>query len=234
MSEPERPRSFVIIQIMNNHLLIKKSRIITFFIIFLFLLIISGFRFYNNLFRLSYNQVKNSLSENSSICNKISECNLIPGDILIRRYLTKRTNLTTFLLHPYFTHVAFYLGNNQLVEAMGMERNSNDEIKISSFSNSDWLDSGIESFVIIRPNYSSEQLNIIENNLITIANDQEYKFGFSWQGGKRTTCAKIIFDQLLSEKIFNVSNINEDITPDYLFWVLKNHSKNTKMIGFKI
>lgn len=230
-----RCRSFVIIQNMNEFFKINKIRIIIFFLLCLSLFItVSLFRFYNNLFRLSHNQVKNLLLKDISTCNKVSECNLIPGDILIRRYITERTDLTSFLLHPYFTHVAFYLGDDQLVEAMGMEINSNNEIKINSFSKSDWLDSEIESFVVFRPNYSGEQLKVIKNNLINIANDPEYKFGFSWQGGKRTTCAKFIFDQLLLEKIFNISSTLENITPDYLFWILKGNSKNNKIIGYSI
>ncbi len=189
-------------------------------------------RFYNSIFRLSSEQVSDLLSKNISECQKISDCKLVSGDILIRRYITSQTWSLNEFVHPYFTHSAFYLGNDQIVEAVGTEKNHKNEVQISTLSQSDWMDNGIESFVIIRPKYNTKKLDQIKINLIAIANDPSYRFGLPKSGLKQTTCADLILDQLLNEKIIATSNLPKIITPDYLFWLAMNNPDNFEIIGY--
>lgn len=190
--------------------------------------------FYLNIFRLSKDQVLVSLSDKTSQCRKIADCNLLPGDILIRRYITKRTWLVDKLAHPYFTHTAFYLGDNQLVEAVGTEKNSEDDIQIGILSKSDWLNLDVDNFIIIRPKNYSLKLDVIKSNLKNIAEDSDYIFGLPKQGYKKATCADLIFKQLLDENIIHVLNEQKIITPDYLFSVARNNPNDFEIIGFNI
>ncbi|MCX6717437.1 MAG: hypothetical protein NTU76_02060 [Candidatus Taylorbacteria bacterium] len=158
-------------------------------IIIIFIFSISfAYKFYVNTFRLSQNQISTFLSGTISPCRKIADCTLLPGDILIRRYITERTWIFDKFIHPYFTHSAFYLGNDQIVEAVGTEKNPEDEIQIATLSKSDWLDIRVNNFVIIRPKYSTAQLDTINENLKKIAEDPDYKFGLPKMGYKRATC----------------------------------------------
>ena len=195
----------------------------------------SAHKFYVNIFRLSPDQFSSSLYNKKSKSKKISDCTLLPGDILIRRYITERTWLVDKLAHPYFTHSAFYLGDDQIVEAVGTEKTPEDEIQIAILSKSDWLYVDVENFVIIRPQkYTATKLNIIKNNLINIAKDPDYKFGLPESGYKRATCADLIFRQLLSESVINVSNAPEIITPDYLFSLAIKNPFNFNIVGYSI
>lgn len=190
--------------------------------------------FYNSIFRLSSDQISDSLNNTVSQCKKIIDCKLLPGDILIRRYITERTWLVDKLAHPYFTHSAFYLGDDQLVEAVGTEKNPRDDIQIGIFSKSDWLNFDIDNFIIIRPKNYSLKLDVIKSNLKNIAEDPDYTFGLAKQGYKRATCADLIFQQLLNEKIIHVSNPPKIITLDYLFSLAKNNPDDFAIIGFNI
>ena len=76
-----------------------------------------------HIFRLSPYDVSLRLPHSPSSCTHISECDLLPGDILIRRYITSRTTVFEHIIHPYFTHSAFYMGNDQIAEAVGSEEN---------------------------------------------------------------------------------------------------------------
>jgi len=193
-----------------------------------------GHEFYNSIFRLSSAQISNSLNNEVPQCKKIIDCKLLSGDILIRRYITKRTWLVDKLAHPYFTHSAFYLGNDQIVEAVGTEKNSKDDIQIGILSKSDWLNFDVDNFVIIRPKNYSLKLDVIKSNLKNIAEDSDYIFGLPKQGNKKATCADLIFQQLLDENIVHVSNAPKIITPDYLFSVAKNNPDDFEIIGFNI
>jgi len=192
------------------------------------------YKFYNDIFRLSYNQVQKSLSTKISPCKKIIDCKLVSGDILIRRYITERTWLVDKLAHPYFTHSAFYLGDDQIVEAIGTEKNPKDEIQIATLSKSDWLYSDVKNFVIIRPKYTTEKLETIKRNLKNIAEDPDYKFGLPQQENKRATCADLIFKQLYDANIVNVSSVPRIITPDYLFWLSIQNQRDFEIIGYNI
>jgi len=191
-------------------------------------------KFYSNIYRLSAPQISDSLSIVMSGCKKISECKLLPGDILIRRYITQRTWLVDKLAHPYFTHSAFYLDDDQIVEAVGTEKNPKDEIQIAVLSKSDWLNLDVENFVIIRPKYTTTKLEIIKKNLKMIAEDHDYKFGLPKSGYKRATCADLIFRQLLGEGVINISTAPEIITPDYLFSLATKNPTEFEIVGFNI
>lgn len=221
---------------MPKKLLLKSLLVLMTCIVFISLIfcIYSVHKLYNSIFRLSANQVLVSLSEKTSPCQKISDCKLLPGDILIRRYVTSKTWSFNQFARPYFTHSAFYLGDNQIVEAIGTEKNHQNEIQISKLSESDWWDGGIESFVIVRPKYTSEKLNQIKINLTDIANDPNYKFGLPQTGVKQTTCADLILEQLIYEKVVTVSSTPKIITPDYLFWLTINNPNDFEIIGFNI
>jgi hypothetical protein len=218
----------------------SKVKLLIFFIIGIILLfLIFSFCFVNkiyiNVFRLTSDEISIFLSDVKPQCTEIVNCELLPGDILIRRYITKRTWLIDKLANPYFTHSAFYLGDNQLVEAVGREKDKKDDIKIVDLSTSDWFNSDINNFVIIRPKNYFSKLDIIKSKLINIAEDPDHIFGFYRQGYKRATCGDLIFRPLFDEKIINVfSNRPKIITPDYLFWVLVNNCNNSEIIGYRI
>jgi hypothetical protein len=215
----------------------KPLILITIGVIFIFLIfnVYSVNKIRDNIFRLSSDQVLNLLKESDTQCNKIKDCKLLPGDILIRRYITKRVWLIDKLAHPYFTHSAFYLNDNQIVEAAGVEKNRTDDIQIATFSESDWINFDVNNFVIIRPKERhSEKLGTIRSNLKNIAEDRDYRFGLPKQGHKRATCADLIFQQLSDEKIINTLDTPKIITPDYLFWVLKNNPNDFEIIGYNI
>jgi len=204
-----------------------------FFVCLLFFFF-AGFVIYNSIFRLSTEQVTDSLVGRVSSCEKINECELLPGDILVRRYMTQRNWYFEKLLRPYFTHVAFYLGDNYLVEATGKEKDPQDEIKIVSFSDSDWLNSSIENFVVIRPKNYLGKLDVIKKKLINIAEDPNYSFGFPEEGEKKTTCVDFIFQQLIDNNLLNIpSDIPEKITPDYLYWTTQKNKNNFDIIKSK-
>jgi len=193
-----------------------------------------GHQFYDSIFRLSLDQVSNSLVPIVPQCKKVIECKLLPGDILIRRYITSHTWSFDKFINPYFTHTAFYLGNGYLVEAIGTQKNSEDEIRIVTLEESDWLNTNMDNFVIIRPKNYSLKLDIIENNLKNIAEDADYIFGFPKQGHKRAMCADLIFGQLSDQNIINDPNSPKIITPDYLFWATKNNPNDFEIIGYNI
>jgi hypothetical protein len=192
----------------------------------------SGYKFYNSFFRMSSNQISDYLSDASSQCKKISECKLLPGDILIRKYMTQRIWFIDKLLNLFFTHSAFYLGDDQIVEAFGPEDDPKNDIQVVPLSSSDWLNPDVNDFVVIRPKNYSWKLEKIKRNLRYIAEDPEYRFGLPAQGLKRAMCADLIFKQLLSENIVNVSDAPEIVTPDYLFSLAENNSNDFEIIGF--
>lgn len=193
-----------------------------------------AYKIYTGIFRMSPTQVLVSLSSSIPQCKKIADCKLLPGDILIRRYITSRTWLFDTFTHPYFTHSAFYLGNDNLIEAVGTEKNRENEIQIESLSKSDWLNSDINDFVVIRPKNYMGKLNVIENDLKNIAEDPNYRFGLPKQGYKQTTCADLIFKQLLDKKIVRAFYVPKIITPDYLLWVTAKDAGNFEIVGYNL
>lgn len=220
----------------NKHYLNMGKVVLTFVLgIIFFALIFQIFSIHKlraSMFRLTNHQVSTSLSDIRAECKKIADCKLLPGDILIRRYVTERTRVFDTLAHPYFTHTAFYLGNDKIVEAVGTERKKEDEIQIATLSKSDWFDEGVVSFAIIRPSYSVKTLGDVSDSLLQIANDPDYQFGLPKVGQKRTTCADLIFKQLIGEKVITVSNFPEIITPDYLFSITRNNPAIFYIVGY--
>ncbi len=191
------------------------------------------YRTFIDVFKLSPSQVSSDFSKHQSECKQIKDCKLIEGDILIRRYITHRTWLIDKLSHPFFTHSAMYLGNDKIIEATGYEENPKDEIRISNFSQSDWQDEQIESWVIIRPRNISNKIVRIKKDLENIANDPDYRFGFPKKGYKRLSCSDLILNPLINEAIINVANRPEMITPDYLFWLAINNPGDFEIIAHK-
>jgi hypothetical protein len=189
---------------------------------------------YNDIFRLSFNEISNSLSSIIPQCKKIIDCNLVPGDILIRRYITKKTWLFDKLANPYFTHSTFYLGNDQIIEAVGTEKDPEDEIQIATLSKSDWFNNDVENWVIVRPKNITQKFNTIKNNLINIAEDKEYVFGLPQQGHKKFTCADLIFNQSKENGLVDISNAPKIISPDYLFWLATQNPTDFEIVGFGI
>ncbi len=174
------------------------------------------------------------LTNTTSSCTKITDCALQPGDILIRRYVTKDSFFTETTLGLYFTHAGFYLGNDQVVEAYGREKNPADSIRTNSLSTSMWAKDTVQNWVIIRPKKYADKLHIIKRNLVHIANDPDYVFGIPKNGFKRALCADFIFDQLTAYKIVHPGNNPKFITPDYLFLVAINQPKDFQIVGYNI
>lgn len=185
-----------------------------------------------NLFKLSADEVKSKLVGKISFCTKLIECKLIPGDILLRRHITSKTWTLDTFAHLYFTHSAFYLGDDQIVEAVGTENNPQDEISISTLSKSDWFDSDLEKWVIIRPQNISSKIDSIKATLIAIANDPDYSFGVPEKDNKKTDCADLIFRPLVENNIIDGTGAPKIITPDYLFWLATEEDKGMAIVGF--
>ncbi len=163
-------------------------------------------------------------------CNKLEQCNLEQGDILIRRYITKRIWLLTKITHPHFTHSAIYIGNNKLIEAGGQERDRADDIRIVEINKSDWLQNDIDEIVIFRPIASSRSTVNAIDSLTAIANDPDYYFGLHKFDAKRSTCAELIYDQLRSQGLVHDANYNDLVTPDFLFYTLMNNKDKFELI----
>ena len=210
-------------------------------IIFLSLLLCAGiiwfvgFRFYNSVFRLSFDQVTTSLENTPTQCKKFTDCKLLPGDIILRRYITPTTIFFDEILDPYFTHSVFYLSDDEIFEAVGNYPAPEDQILISKLSKSDWLNADMDNFVIVRPKNYSGKLDYIVSELKTIANDPEYIFGPLKEGQKKVSCSDVILKYLSDEKIIlNLPNIPKIITPDYLFWVTEKDRSNFEIVGYNI
>lgn len=178
-------------------------------------------------------------SDKKIFCKNIKTCDLHNGDILIRRYVTDKTKLLDSVLHPYYTHTAFYTGEGDIVEAIGNESNKQDEILKEKINMSDWYDSEIPSFVILRPKYDKETLIQINNELTDIANNNKYAFGLPSDGikdNKKTYCSYLIYDELIRHTVItdvdhNSKNKYPLISPDYLFSILMS-STSTAVVGY--
>jgi len=183
-------------------------------------------------FNLSPKQVSSVLLGLHPQCKNIKDCKLEKGDILIRRYITQRTWLINKLANPFFTHSAMYLGDDEIIEATGYEKDPKDEIRISSFSKSDWQDFGIESWVIVRVKNVTSKMPEIRKSLEIIADDPEYRFGLPKEGYKRLSCSDLILNTLISEGVVEVRDKPKIITPDYLFWLAFNNSDSFEIVGY--
>lgn len=178
----------------------------------------------NSLFRnaspLNSAQVVATLQNISQNCTSLENCDLQPGDMLLRRYITSQTALYNVLIHPYFTHSAMYIGNDRIVEAVGIERKQGtNEVQISKLSKSDWMHSGIQSFVVIRPKYPPGALSEIRDSIAHIAEDDNVRFGFSPVHNKSTTCSALIYSELRLGHVIDATSTPPLITPDQLYWL---------------
>ncbi len=207
------------------------------FLIIIFIagiLFVSGYSFYKSVFRLSYREVSETL-KSTPVCEKIEKCELLEGDILIRRYVTEVTKLFDETLNPYFTHSAYYLGENEIFEAVGNYETPENQVKVNQLSQSDWLDEEMENFIIIRPKNKDQKINFITDGLKKIAEDPEYVFGLLKDGRKTVSCSDIILKYLEDEGFTKKSeNVERIVTPDYLFWKMVKDGENFEIIGYKI
>ncbi|MFZ2522004.1 MAG: hypothetical protein WAX44_01960 [Minisyncoccia bacterium] len=212
--------------------------VILFIIFCLSIIVFSGYVFYKSVFRLSYEQINTYLlennSENGTGCRKFSECELLPGDILIRRYVTNVSDLFSKTLNPYFTHSAIYLGNDELFEALGDHLEPKDQIQISKLSESDWMDEDMKNFVVIRPKNYNERFGEIKSNLRKIADDPDYVFGPFDEKRKNASCSDVILKQLTKIELVSNKEIPWIITPDYLFWTTQNNKTSLEIVGYNI
>ncbi len=188
---------------------------------------------YNSIYRLSRAEVSGYVSQEVIQCDSLEECILLPGDILIRRYVNSNTRTFDTWLNPYFTHVALYLGGGQIVEAVGKQKNRQDEIQIVDMAKSDWFDEGIESWVLVRPRDFNEQFDIILSNLKSIAENPEYGFGLGNSTDTQYSCADLIFSQLVKYGIVVPVEEGRIITPDYLFLTTVNQNEEFEVFGYR-
>jgi hypothetical protein len=160
------------------------------------IILFRGYRFYNSVFRISYEEANNALLDAAPQCTKLSECNLQSGDIIIRRYVTPVTKLFDETLDPYFTHSALYLGDDEIFEAVGNYTDPQDQITIDKLSQSDWFDAQLEDFVVIRPKNYNGKLEETVSALKNMADDPSYVFGIFNEQKKTASCSDSIFFQL--------------------------------------
>lgn len=225
----------------------KKKNILFTFILFLYLAIATTTVYSKlqelriNAGSLSYDQAHEMISNkkvDSLGCKNISNCNLQNGDILMRRYITDRTKFFDMVFNPYYTHTAFYIGNGYIVEAIGSEKNKSDDIIKERLSESDWHTSELNEWIVIRPKYTENQLNTMHNNLVGIADDDNYTFGLpdkdTTKKQKHTYCSYLIYNELVQNKVLKLdtNDTSKIITPDYLFNLLLT-DKNTSILGYR-
>ena len=137
------------------------------------------------------------LTTNSKTCANILDCNLLPGDILIKRQLTERTTVVANIFDMYFTHTALYIGENQIIEARGTDKNKQSEIVQNHLSFTDWVDPEIETLFVLRPtNASAEEITAAIKHAGLIAGSEEYIFGygFNMSSSKRQYCSGLIWN----------------------------------------
>mgnify|MGYP002631705118 CR=1 FL=1 len=161
----------------------------------------------------------------------MKDCDLQPGDILLRRYVTKDSWLTNTGVGIYFTHAGFYLGNDQTVEAHGREKDHKDDIRTDVFSTSMWAQDDIQNWAVIRPKKYGTKISAVKNNLISLANDPNYVFGIPRTGYKRVMCADFIFNELLRQNMVTSHDAPKIITPDYLFQLISSQPGDFEIVG---
>lgn len=186
---------------------------------------------YFSIFRLSKEDVEVRLPP-STICSTIQECNLMPGDILIRRYITEDTRLFDQIVQPFFTHSSVYIGSGQIVSAVGFKPNIQDEVIQENLYTSDWMHLDMEKWFIVRPLFTQPYIKKIIKNLEDIANDPQYGFGLFDASKKQTTCADIIYRQLtVDPSMSTLPESPKHVTPDYLFWLSTEFPQLFQIMG---
>ncbi len=191
-------------------------------------------KIYNSIFRLTPAEVRSILEKNPTQCTKLVECKLMPGDILFRRYITKTNQQFDELLNPYFTHSAMYIGNGEVFEALGDQETPPNQILTRKLNESNWVNSDLNNFVIIRLK-NVDKIDLIIKRLKEIADDPEYLFGLPNDKEKRATCADVIVNTLEKEGIFvDLFDRPEIITPDYLFLLTERNGVDFEIIDYNI
>lgn len=225
---------------MNYKNILKKALVVLFLIIasiFFYFLgsAYRGYKFYNSIYRLNYDRVFSLIKNSKPECTKLSECKLREGDIVMRRYVTQFNQIYDTLLNPYLTHTGYYLGKDQLFEAFGNIPDIKNQITISRFSGSDWLDQDMKNFIVARPKIINESIRSASQKLRDVANDPQYVFGILDEKAKTASCSDIILKTLVDNGIVSLSEpLPKLISPDYLLWVIYNNSEKFDFIGYDI
>jgi hypothetical protein len=179
-----------------KNIFIVVLKMLVFLAVFLFL---SFALFYFSLFRLTSAQVDALLQKSSgeynlqlnlsnksnslntqnqpNLCTSIKDCEFMPGDMLIRRYITEDTERFEKVMRPFLTHSTFYIGNGEVVEAVGSKPDIKDEVVKEPLHSTDWMNSDIEKWVIVRPLFIKPHIQEITKSLKDIADDPDYGFG---------------------------------------------------------
>lgn len=188
-----------------------------------------------NIYTTDISEVAHTLNNRTRTCTVFRKCDLLEGDILIRRLKTERTHFITTFSDAYFTHVATYIGENSIVEAVGNEKDNDDEILVSSLNILEWGNKEAQ-WVIIRPSITPEAVNVLTHNLKQIANDNSYTFGLTrnQSRSKKRTCADLVFYNLLNEGLIDIQDTPTIIPPDYLFSVLIQNKDTFELVGSNI
>lgn len=213
--------------------------VITFIIIFMIFSVVSyiGYKTYSNFFRLDYQKISTSLEGREPLCQKLKDCKLLPGDVLIRRYITRSNDLFTKYFNPYFNHSAVYIGDDNIFEAAGNFETPENQVRIRKFSDSDWMDEEMNNFVVFRMKEGRKNPDKIKRyieNLINIADDPEYLFGIYNQNKKTATCSDAILNFIKNNGLVEDINIPTIVTPDYLFWTGIKDTDNFELVGYNI
>ncbi len=217
----------------------KVFKVVSVLGIFILIIVCSYFTSYyykilSTSFRLSPKYVSSALYKNTSVCKELKDCDLIEGDILIRRYITNRTWFFDKIADPFFTHSAMYLGDYRIIEAVGKEKLNQDEIVINDITKSDWYDTGIESWVIVRVKNIPSKITKIKKDLEEIAVDPGYSFGLSTKNHKQLSCSDLILNPLINNGVIQIKSKPEVITPDYLFWLAISSTNDFEIVGYYI
>lgn len=185
----------------------------------------------NNIFVIDKDHYFRFIKSYPKRCRSINTCQLQKGDILIRRYVTKRLWLIDKLINPYFTHVAIYAGENRIIEASGVENNRDDDIRSINIKESDWNDKKIEDIIIFRPMFNLDSIEQLVKQIDDTANDQQFRFGLTLNNQNKISCAELIYLNLIKNNLLPPSTKKvQIISPDFLFKSLIDNSKNFSIV----
>ena len=186
------------------------------------------------IFVMSKDQVFAYLSPVQSECLSLATCDLQPGDILIRRYITERTKPFEWFTHSYFTHSAVSVGEGMIVEATGPEEDPRLDIDTHPLLWSDWLNEDIETWVVVRPLGDAGRVHQAIASLRAIADDPEYRFGIHWQRddtSKVASCSDLVFRQYRTAGLITDTRPPINVGPDSLFRYLVTHPDDFRIIA---
>ncbi len=203
-------------------------------------LIFAAMWFYHNHMGIIFNspgyvelradEVSRILSGKNPACDSADTCaidraNLKKGDILMRRYVNDSTRLPLMVFKNYFSHVAAYVGDGMIVEAVGNMPDNADEVTLVELEKSDWIldKDKAEAAVIFRPRFDQGAIDGFSESLKLAASNSQFHFGIRKPDGMdRTTvmCTTIVTDALEEQGM--IERMPYVIAPDYLFIRLVN------------